>query len=61
MLATHDLPDAHQLCDRAVIVNRGRIVADGPIGAILRDEQLLHANRLELPEGFVLGAPARAG
>jgi cobalt/nickel transport system ATP-binding protein len=35
-------------------MNAGRIVADGPTQEILRDAELLAANRLELPFGFVL-------
>ena len=54
LLATHDLPYAHQLCTRAILINQGRIVADGPIGEILGDERLLRSHRLELPEGFHL-------
>ncbi|MEX2505288.1 MAG: ABC transporter ATP-binding protein [Egicoccus sp.] len=52
LVVTHDLPFALELCPRAVIVNGGRVVADGPTAHILADEALLHANRLELPFGF---------
>jgi cobalt/nickel transport system ATP-binding protein len=52
LLATHDLPYAAELCPRTVIVNDGRIVADGPTTDLLRDAALLRANRLELPYGF---------
>jgi cobalt/nickel transport system ATP-binding protein len=52
LMVTHDLPYALQLCRRAVILNRGRIVADGPISEILADRALMAANRLELPYGF---------
>lgn len=54
LMVTHDLLYALQLCPRSVIMNDGRIVADGPTPEILRDAQLLAANRLELPFGFVL-------
>jgi cobalt/nickel transport system ATP-binding protein len=57
ILVTHDLPYAWQLCDRAVIVDAGTVVADGPIDEILRDADLLAAHDLELPQGFDL--PAR--
>ena len=40
----------------------GVVVADGPTGALLADEQLMRAHRLELPFGFdprsVAGPPA---
>ncbi|MEE8600432.1 energy-coupling factor ABC transporter ATP-binding protein [Euzebya tangerina] len=52
VLITHDLPFALELCDRAVVVNDGRVVADDAVVEVLSDEALLHANRLELPLGF---------
>jgi cobalt/nickel transport system ATP-binding protein len=54
LIVTHDLLYALQLCPRSVIMNAGRIVADGPTAEILRDADLLAANRLELPFGFVM-------
>ena len=55
LLVTHDLPFAAQLCERAVVLSGGRIVADGPCLEILQDEALLAAHDLELPLGFDLG------
>lgn len=52
LLVTHDLPYALQLCERSVVMNSGRIVADGPTAAILSDQQVMASNRLELPLGF---------
>jgi cobalt/nickel transport system ATP-binding protein len=52
VLVTHDLPYALQLCPRAVLLNRGRVIADDHTGALLGNENLLAANRLELPFGF---------
>jgi cobalt/nickel transport system ATP-binding protein len=52
LIVTHDLPYAAQLCDRAVVMDGGVIVADGPIADILSDADLLAAHRLELPWGF---------
>jgi len=52
LLVTHDLPYALQVCDRSVVMNRGRIVADGPTRQLLADEATMRANRLELPIGF---------
>jgi cobalt/nickel transport system ATP-binding protein len=54
LLATHDLPLAAELCERAVILDAGRVVADGPCGALLADPALLAAHDLELPAGFDL-------
>lgn len=52
LMVTHDLPYALQLCERAVILSDGRIVADGPTAAILTDAELMARHRLELPFGF---------
>jgi cobalt transport protein ATP-binding subunit len=52
MVITHDLPLALELCGRSVIMNNGRVVADGPTRELLGDEDLLAANRLELPYRF---------
>ena len=57
MIVTHDLPYAAQLCTRAVIMDHGAVVADGPIAEVLSDGELLAAHRLELPWGFAVPTP----
>ncbi|MFD5747747.1 energy-coupling factor ABC transporter ATP-binding protein [Streptomyces sp. NPDC127033] len=52
LMVTHDLPYAFELCPRSVILSDGVIVADGPTGELLGDEELMGAHRLELPFGF---------
>jgi cobalt/nickel transport system ATP-binding protein len=52
LMVTHDLPYALELCERAVVIDDGSIVADGPTRDILRNEELMRAHRLELPYGF---------
>ncbi|WP_171166745.1 energy-coupling factor ABC transporter ATP-binding protein [Streptomyces sp. I05A-00742] len=52
LMVTHDLPYALELCERSVVLSGGVIAADGPTGALLRDEELMRAHRLELPFGF---------
>ncbi len=54
VMVTHDLPYAHEICERAVIMDGGRIAADGPTDVILADAELLAAHDLELPHGFVM-------
>ena len=56
LIVTHDLPYAAQLCERAVIMDAGAVVADGDIRDILADPVLLSRHRLELPWGFDLTA-----
>jgi cobalt/nickel transport system ATP-binding protein len=60
LVVTHDLPFAARLCERAVLLSGGRIVADGPCAEILEDESLLAEHDLELPEGFDLTRLAAA-
>jgi cobalt/nickel transport system ATP-binding protein len=52
LIVTHDLPYALERCSRSVILDDGRIVADGPTHELLADDQLLARHRLELPRGF---------
>jgi cobalt/nickel transport system ATP-binding protein len=52
LVVTHDLPFAAQLCDRAVVLSGGRVVADGACLEVLEDARLLAAHDLELPAGF---------
>ncbi|WP_408007435.1 energy-coupling factor ABC transporter ATP-binding protein [Saccharopolyspora karakumensis] len=52
LMVTHDLPYALQLCPRSVIIDDGRVVADGSTAELLADEELLAEHRLELPFGF---------
>ena len=52
ILVTHDLPYVLELCPRAVVLDRGVVVADGPTREILADEGFMRAHRLELPAGF---------
>jgi cobalt/nickel transport system ATP-binding protein len=56
LIVTHDLPYAAQLCERAIVMDGGVIVADGAIADVLSDTALLAAHRLELPWGFVVGS-----
>ncbi|TDC58055.1 ABC transporter ATP-binding protein, partial [Micromonospora sp. KC207] len=51
LMVTHDLPYALELCDRSVILDAGRIVADADTRALLKNAPLLAAHRLELPYG----------
>ena len=52
LMVTHDLPYALELCPRSVVLDEGRVVADGPTRDILADRELMRRHRLELPYGF---------
>jgi len=52
LMVTHDLPYALQLCPRSIVLDAGRVVADGPTRDLLADPDLLAQHRLELPYGF---------
>jgi len=54
LVVTHDLPFALEVCERAVVMDRGRVVADGPTRSLLADAELMRRHRLELPFGMVL-------
>jgi len=49
LVATHDLPMVRELFTRTVVMDQGRVVADGPTAQILRDAALLEAHGLEMP------------
>jgi len=49
LIATHDMDVAWMLCDRALIIDEGKIVADGPTERIMTDARLLEAHGLEVP------------
>lgn len=49
LIASHDLDMILDTCDRVILLSEGRIVADGKSTVILKDKELLEANKLELP------------
>lgn len=49
IIATHDLDMVLDLCDRTIILQKGKIVADDKSKTILKNEDLLHSCDLELP------------
>jgi len=49
ILATHDLDAAAELCTRAVILDEGMVVADGPAEEVMSDAALLREHGLEEP------------
>jgi cobalt/nickel transport system ATP-binding protein len=49
VIATHDLALVAETCPRTVVLDAGRVVADGPTRALLRDDALMAAHGLETP------------
>lgn len=49
LVATHDMRMVAELLPRMVILDQGRVVADGPTAQIMADERLLEAHGLEKP------------
>jgi cobalt/nickel transport system ATP-binding protein len=49
IIATHDLELVVELCSRTVVLDHGKVVADGPTVELLNDEPLMLAHGLERP------------
>lgn len=49
IIATHDLDLVLELCDRIVVLDEGRLRAEGPPADILSDEALMQRHGLEVP------------
>ena len=49
LIATHDLEFVVEICPRTIVLDGGRIVADGPTRRLLGDEPLMLAHGLERP------------
>ncbi len=49
LIATHDLEFVVEICPRTILIDQGRIVADGPTLQLLDDESLMLAHGLERP------------
>jgi cobalt/nickel transport system ATP-binding protein len=54
VIATHDMDLAYELCGRVLVMDGGRIFADGPRDVILGNKELLRAHRLEQPLSIII-------
>jgi cobalt/nickel transport system ATP-binding protein len=63
LLATHDLALVAETCSRTIVLDEGRVVADGATRSLLRDDDLMQAHglerpRLDLPAGLLDDEPS---
>jgi cobalt/nickel transport system ATP-binding protein len=49
IIATHDLELVLATCGRVIVIDEGRLVADGPARAVLGNASLMEAHGLEVP------------
>lgn len=52
IIASHDLELVVELCNRVVVLDQGRVVADGPTVELLSNEELMFAHGLEKPHSL---------
>jgi cobalt/nickel transport system ATP-binding protein len=52
VIASHDLEMVLETCRRALLLDRGRLIADGPVREVLADEGLMEAHGLEVPHSL---------
>ncbi|MCG8568534.1 MAG: energy-coupling factor ABC transporter ATP-binding protein [Spirochaetes bacterium] len=53
LVSSHDLEFLLEVCQRCVIIDQGKVVADGEIRKILGDEELLQAYHQEKPHSLI--------
>ena len=53
VIATCNMDFAARLCERAVLVDGGKIMADGNVQKIMSDRQLMEKHGLEVPAIFL--------
>jgi energy-coupling factor transporter ATP-binding protein EcfA2 len=52
LIATHDLEMVVEMCSRSIVLDGGRVVADGPTLDLLDNEELMLAHGLERPHSL---------
>ena len=53
VIAGHDLEMILETCGRTLVIDHGRLMADGPTRTILADAVLMEAHGLEVPHSLV--------
>jgi cobalt/nickel transport system ATP-binding protein len=49
LIAAHDLEFILAMCGRVLVIDGGRLVADGPVRSVLADAGLMERHGLEVP------------
>jgi len=52
VIASHDLEMILATCQRAVVMDQGKIIADGPVRKLLADRSLMEEHGLEVPHSL---------
>lgn len=52
LITSHDLDMILDTCSRVILLDKGKIIAEGRAEDILSDRQLLEAHRMELPLSY---------
>jgi cobalt/nickel transport system ATP-binding protein len=52
LIASHDLEMILQTCSRAVVLDGGKVIADGPVRDVLGNAALMEAHGLEVPHSL---------
>ncbi len=52
VISSHDLELILEVCDRVILLNQGRMIADGDPQAIMGDRNLMESNNLEVPHSL---------
>ena len=53
ILASHDLELVLEVCDRVIVLDEGKVVADGAARTIMADQPLMEAHGLEKPHSLI--------
>lgn len=52
-IASHDLEFLLEVCDRVILLDEGRIIADGEIKTVMADQALMEQHGLEKPHSLI--------
>ncbi|MDA0673535.1 MAG: ABC transporter ATP-binding protein [Cyanobacteria bacterium] len=53
VIASHDLEFLLEVCDRVILIDEGRVIADGNARTVMGDQALMEAHGLEKPHSLI--------